>query len=257
MKRALKWSVRVVAGLAGLLLLVLLATLTTVDHTAYRDLPAWRETSTRLEQLRAATNVVFGELRAGFGRAKLAPALGAERDEPEQGRFRAVPLAGYGARQGRPATGVHQDLWVKAVAFAVADQTGVVVTADALIIPREVGDLAVRQLRETRGLARDAVYLSATHTHSSLGGWGKGIVAESFAGGFVPGVREWFGRQLAAAAIAALDDLAPASFGEGGFEAPDFVRNRLLGDDAPKDPEFRLLLVKQADGDTAVVSNSS
>jgi len=152
MKRALKWSVRVVVGLAALLLLVLLATLTTVDPTPYRDLPAWRETSARLEQLRAATNVVFGELRAGFGRAKLTPTLGAERDEPEQGRFRAVPLAGYGARQGRPAAGVHQDLWVKAVAFAVADQTGVVVTADALIIPREVGDLAARQLREARGL---------------------------------------------------------------------------------------------------------
>ena len=150
MKRVLKWTVRVVVGLAALLLLVLLATVTTVDHTPYRDLPAWRETSARLEQLRAATNHVVGELRAGFGRAKLTPALGAERDEPEQGRFWAVPLAGYGARQGRPATGVHQDLWVKAVAVAVADQTGVVVTADALIIPREVGDLAVRQLRETR-----------------------------------------------------------------------------------------------------------
>ena len=97
--------------------------------------------------------------------------------------------------------------------------------------------------------------MSATHTHSSLGGWGQGIVAESFAGGFVPGVREWFARQLAAAATAALDDLAPASFGQGGFEAPDFVRNRLLGDDAPEDPEFRLLLVKQADGDTAVVGS--
>ena len=83
MKRALKWAGRVVVGLAALLLLVLLATLTTVDRTPYRDLPAWRETSARLEQL-----------RAGFGRAKLTPALGVERDEPEQGRFRAVPLAG-------------------------------------------------------------------------------------------------------------------------------------------------------------------
>ena len=42
MKRALKWTVRVVFILAGLLLLVLLATVTTVDHTPYRDLPAWR-----------------------------------------------------------------------------------------------------------------------------------------------------------------------------------------------------------------------
>jgi hypothetical protein len=154
MKRGVNWSVRVVVVLLGLLLLVLLAALTTVDYTPYRDVPAWRETSARLEQLRAATNHVVGELRAGFGRAKLTPALGAERDEPEQGRFWAVPLAGYGARQGRPATGVHQDLWVKAVAVAVADQTGVVVTADALIIPREVGDLAVRQLRETRAARR-------------------------------------------------------------------------------------------------------
>jgi len=56
------------------------------------------------------------------------------------------------------------------------------------------------------------------------------MVAEGFAGGFAPGVREGFTRQLAAAAIVALDDLAPASFGQGGFEAPDFVRNRLLGD---------------------------
>jgi hypothetical protein len=66
--------------------------------------------------------------------------------------------------------GVSQDLWVKAVAFAVAGQTGVIVSADALIIPREVAELAVRQVREARGVTRGAVYLSATHTHSSLGG---------------------------------------------------------------------------------------
>jgi hypothetical protein len=57
MKRALKWTVRAVVVLVGLLLLVLLATLTAVDHTPCRDLPAWRETSARLEQLQATTSV--------------------------------------------------------------------------------------------------------------------------------------------------------------------------------------------------------
>ncbi|MBE7503526.1 MAG: neutral/alkaline non-lysosomal ceramidase N-terminal domain-containing protein [Verrucomicrobiales bacterium] len=255
MKPVVKWSVRLGLALTTLLLLVPLATLTRVDQTPFRDLPAWQDTAARLLELRAGTNVVFGELRAGFGRARLTPALGAEQDEPDQGRFRAVPLAGYGARQGRPATGVHQELWVKAVAFAVAGQTGVMVSADALIIPREVADLAARQVREARGVTREAVYLSATHTHSSLGGWGEGFVAEAFAGGFVAGVREWYAGQLAAAAIAALDDLSPASCGQGGFEAPEYVRNRLLGEDAPKDPDFRLLYVQQADGDTAVLGS--
>lgn len=135
MKPVVKWSVRFGLALTTLLLLVPLATLSRVDHTPFRDLPAWQDTAARLQELRTGTNVVVGELRAGFGRARLTPTLGAERDEPDQGRFRAVPLAGYGARQGRPATGVHQELWVKAVAFAVAGQTGVMVSAAALIPP--------------------------------------------------------------------------------------------------------------------------
>jgi hypothetical protein len=255
MKRALKWLARVVVGLAGLGLLLLLATLTRVDHSPFRDLPAGKETAAALESLQHATNLVVGELRAGFGRARLTPTLGAGVEAPEAGQFRAVPLAGYGARQGRPATGVDQEVWVRAVAVAVAGRTGVVVAAEALIIPREVAELALRQLGTARGLAREAVYFSATHTHSSLGGWGEGFVAEAFAGGFVPGVREWFARQLTTAALAALDDLAPARFGSGAFAAPDLVRNRLRGDDAPKDAGFRLLLFQQADGDTGVVGS--
>jgi hypothetical protein len=137
MKRVTKWLIRIVAGLAALLLVTATTTLTTVDHTPYRELPAFKETCARLHQIKPGTPLVFGELRAGFGRAKLTPAVGAELDDPAQGRFRAVPLAGYGARHGQPATGVNQDVWVKAMALAVAGQTGVIVAADALLVPRE------------------------------------------------------------------------------------------------------------------------
>ncbi|MBK9140154.1 MAG: hypothetical protein IPM17_15520, partial [Verrucomicrobia bacterium] len=111
---------------------------------------------------------------------------------------------------------MHQDLWVKAAAFAVAGKTGVVVTADALIIPREVGDLARRQLAEARGLSREAVYFSATHTHASLGGWEKASSPKRLRR-IRAGVRQWFARQLTTAAVAAVDDLAPASLDHGRF----------------------------------------
>ncbi len=255
MKRALKLIGWLTAAAGALLAVAALALLAPVDRTPFRELPAYARASASLEQARTASRVSFGELRAGFGRARLTPELGAERDDPARGRFRAIPLAGYGARKGQPATGVGQDLWVKAIAFAQGAHTGVVVGADALIVPREVAEDAARRVAAARGVSRGALYFGATHTHSSLGGWGRGVVAEQFAGPHTPGAAEWFARQLAAAAVTALDDLSPASAGEGSFLAPQFVRNRLRGDAAPEDPEFRLLALRQADGDTAVMGS--
>jgi hypothetical protein len=141
------------------------------------------------------------------------------------------------------------------VAFAVGGQTGVVVCADALIVPREVTELAMARITPATGLRREQVYFAATHTHCSLGGWGEGPVGEAFAGPFQPAVRVWFAQQLAAATTQALQDLAPASLGHGSFAAPQFIRNRLVGDRGQVDPEFALLSVKRPDGKSAVLGS--
>lgn len=196
-------------------------------------------------------------LRAGWARAKLTPVLSAAQDDPIQGHFRQVPLAGYGQRAGAPATGVHDDVWVKAFAFASRGSTGVMVSADALIIPREISELAAMDLAATTGLKREQIYFSATHTHCSLGGWGQRFVGEAFAGPYNPAVQLWFAQQLATAARGALADLQPAELGQGSFAAPELVRNRLVGDRGEVDPEFTVLLIRQADGDRAVIGSYS
>jgi hypothetical protein len=78
-------------------------------------------------------------------------------------------------------------------------------------------------------------------------------VAEAFAGGFQPGVRRWFATQLAAAARLAVADLSDAALGTGAFSAPAFIRNRLVGKLGRVDPTFSFTVVKQADGDLAVL----
>jgi hypothetical protein len=226
-----------------------------VDYQPYFRAPYYAETIARL-QARATTNhSTCGELAAGFGRARLTPTIGAPQDEPAQGRFRALPLAGYGNRQGRPATAVHDDLQVKAVALRVGDRLGVLVSADALIIPREVAEIAVRRLGQDLALRREQVYFGATHTHASLGGWGEGLVAEAFAGDFQPGARTWFVECLVTAVRQAVADLTPAALGQGRFAAPAFVRNRLVGELGHVDPEFSYVVLKQQDGDLAVVGS--
>jgi len=166
-----------------------------------------------------------------------------------------LPLAGYGNRHGKPASGVHDDLYVKAVAVRVGNRVGVMVGADALILPPEVTDLAMRRLGQELKLSREQVYLSATHTHCSLGGWGEGKVAEAFAGGFQPGARTWFADRVVVAVREAMVDLRPAAFGHGAFAAPEFVRNRLVGQLGKVDPEFSFAVLKQKDGKLAVLGS--
>jgi hypothetical protein len=152
---------------------------------------------------------------------------------------------------------VHDDIYVKAVAFRVGSLTGVMVGVDALIVPPEVTQAAVRELEKSPGLHREQIYLAATHTHSSLGGWGEGWVAGQFAGGYRPGAREWFAGQIVAAVREAVADLKPASIGHGSFAEPDLIRNRLVGDLGRTDAEFSYLMVKQNNGRTAVLGSFS
>lgn len=255
MKRRLRWVAMFGVGLALLLAVLALATLTPVDSRVLRDEPQFSAGLERLGTLPKSSLSVGAPLLAGFHRVKLTPTLGTAQDAPERGEFKALPLAGYGNRQGKPTEGVHDDVWVKAIAFVSQSKTGIVVCADALIIPREVSALAMQQLQARFGLDRASVYFSATHTHCSVGGWGEGPVGEAFAGPFQPAIRIWFAQQLAEAAAGALGNLRPASVGTGSFQAPQFVRNRLVGDRGQIDPEFSLLVVQQKPGPMAILGS--
>lgn len=254
MKKRWRIAGRITLGLLVVAVLAAASALTTVDRRPFAELPPLKsaiETATTASVPATET----GPLRAGFGRARLTPTVGTSEDRPELGEFRSLPLAGYGARQGQPATGTHDELSAKAIAFVVGGQTGVVVSADALIIPREVTALAMTRLNTDRGLRREQVYFSATHTHCGPGGWGEGLVGEAFAGPFQPAIRIWLAQQLAVAVETALDDLSPASLGTGSFQAPELIRNRLSNGSGAVDAEFALVLVRQDDGDTAVIGS--
>lgn len=257
MKKFLKFASRFVAGLVVLALLVGVLCLDRVDYQPYFRTTYYQETIARLRSEAATNSLAFGPVSAGFGRARLTPTVNAARTAPHQGQFESLPLAGYGNRRGQPATGVHDDLYVKAVALRVGERIGVMIGADALIIPPEVTDLVAARVKQDLGLSRKQLYLSATHTHCSLGGWGEGLVAEAFAGGFQPGTRIWFADCIVAAIREALADLKPASFGHGRFAAPTFVRNRVVGELGKVDPEFSWLLFQQAGAKSIVLGSFS
>jgi len=239
------------AGL-GLVAALAFAALRLVDPTPYPGQPYHQETRARLAELTAPA-LTPAPLAAGFGGVALLPAPGSGPVDPAAGRFAALPLAGYGHRQGRPATGMQDELTVRALALRSGGTTVVIAGIEALIVPPEVAALAASRLEAKHGLPPGNLYLGATHTHAGPGGWGEGWLARQFAGPFTPGVREWLADRLVAAADAALADLRPAQLGHGRFRAPGLVRNRLLGPLGRVDPEFSLLVVAQDAGRRGVV----
>ena len=164
-KRLLRIGFWALAVLAVLMVATGILCLDRVDYQPYFREPYYAKTVAELRARAETNHLARGELAAGFGHAKLSPTVNAAQDAPEQGQFRSLPMAGYGARHGKPATGTHDDLYIKAVALRVQGKVGVMVGADALIIPREVADLAAQRLEKESGLSREQLYLSATHTH--------------------------------------------------------------------------------------------
>lgn len=255
MKRVALWITRLLAGFLILLVGAFFAVFEPVDHRPYFRTAYHSNTVARLDAslAKARSGTAGAPVRAGWGRVELTPRIGATADAPERGEFRAMSLAGYGARQGRPATGTHDPLWAKAIAVESGGARFVWVGLDALIIPREVGDAAAAELARDPGLSREQVYFGATHTHGSLGGWGEGFVPEAFAGPYQPGARVWMTRCLVDAARAAVSNLAPASVVTTSFRAPERVRNRLVGPFGRVDDEFSLVAFRRGDGARAVL----
>ena len=238
-----------IGALLGALLFILAPVEAPVPWTAEPVRASVQQSlKTRQQELRIAT----GRLQAGWARRRLTPILGTPLDDGASGRFRALPLAGFGARQGKPARGVRQELWTKALAMQVGEQRVVLIASDLLIVPREVAEGVVSNLTVRPGLRRDQVYFTATHTHGSLGGWGEGLVAEQFGGTFVPEVRTWMVGQLTDVAREALGSVGPAAVGFDAFAAPEGIRNRLVGESGSVDPGFAYLRVRREDGQEAL-----
>ena len=76
-------------------------------------------------------------------------------------------LGGYGARMSKPATGIHDGVWAKALVMTQGDRRFALVTADVLAFPPWF-KAAVCDRLTADGWAPDQLLLLASHSHTSL-----------------------------------------------------------------------------------------
>jgi neutral ceramidase len=177
-------------------------------------------------------------LQAGVARANLTP-------PPE---MRAA-LGGYGARLSKPATGVHDAVWAKALVLTRGEQRFALVTADVLAFPPQFKD-AVMQRLASGGWSSDQLLLLPSHTHTSIDMMALhpgNTFGNPRVGVFHKTLFERTADQLANAVRDAAGNSTPVVAGTTSLQVPDHNRNRRRGG-APHDPELTVTRVDATDG---------
>ena len=91
-------------------------------------------------------------LKAGFSRTCISPPVGS-------------PLAGFAARQ-EVSTGIHDDLFARALVLETSDTAVVFVSVDLLALPGDFIRRVRKAIHESTGLHQDAIMIASTHTHA-------------------------------------------------------------------------------------------
>ena len=227
-----------------------------VIKTPYTQAEYYRETVSRLEKEKQLSVCQNDSLSAGFAKASITPSLFNRFPEPEKGKFRIVPMAGYGERRGKSAKGIHDSLYIKAIAIRENNNTFVIVSGDLLIMPPNITDCVIRLLAN-KGINRNQLFFSATHTHSGIGGWAYGILGKQIAGKENKGLEKWLIEKIYNVILASLSDLRPSEIGYNSFDANEFTRNRLTGNDGIKNNLFNFIAIEQRNGKKAIIGTYS
>jgi neutral ceramidase len=182
---------------------------------------------------------VDAELLAGTARASITPL---EAGIPTQ-------LGGYGARMGKPATGIHDTLWAKVLVLKSDNTMAALVGLDICTTPRSLVEDSLARAA-IPGLSYENVMMSASHDHAGLEGMAmdrNNVLGNPHIGLFSEPMLDFVSTRIAEALKEASDALVPVTAGAGVTALRGMNRNR-RHEGAPTDEDMTVLRLDRMDG---------
>ncbi len=236
-----KIFLKTIAGLALAIVVLLACTLAPLDDTPYKQMPyykQWKEQVTSLKKNHPVIQSNNHSVNVGWAKVNFTP-------------LAPTPTAGYGVRQGKLYTSVHDSVFVRAVVIDNGTTKAAIVSADLLIIPPTVVELLKQKLKKST-IPFSNVYLGATHSHNSIGGWGDSFTGELFAGKFNINNVERIATAIAKAIQLADNQSKPSLMTYCEVSDTAHVRNRAF-DGGSTDPMIRNIEFLRNDGQKAIL----
>ncbi len=205
---------------------------TRVDRNSYKESEFYLEMDARLDSLALAFQEELNKdsLEVGWSRVSITPV--------EQ-----APLAGYSNRNPKVMEGLHDSIFVRSVVFKQGAEKVALVAADLLIFHPEVTQRIAMAL--STDWSMDQLYLTTTHTHSSLGGWAPGLVGEAIAGVNNDTVAQFIADRVVLSIEKAGSTLFTSKVGVVETDLNQLVYNRLAHEEGTTDPWLKSLLINR------------
>ncbi len=133
------------------------------------------------------------------------------------------PMLGIGIRGyfvPRFAKGFLDDLEAHALALSCGGETILMISVDTCTIEGERYGQYLDKISKASGIAREKIFISATHTHT-----GPSLIGENWSGDGdeIEAYADFLGQRLADLAVLALNDLKPSKMGFIEGKAPDRI----------------------------------
>jgi len=157
------------------------------------------------------------QLKANTSRVDLTPPLELQ-----------FSLGGYGDRMNKPAEGVHDSIWVKAVILSDGQKKYAIVTLDILALPPNVKPQVLEALSSS-GWHTDNLMVLPSHSHTSLDMSAlnnKNNLNNPYIGIYQPKLLDFVIEAIVAAVRLADTNLQPVSIGTGRDILMGMNRNR-------------------------------
>ena len=140
-------------------------------------------------------------------------------------------------------TRVHDSIYVNTTVINNGKNKIAIISADLLIIPPEV-TLILKEKLFNIDWSLPEIFLSATHTHSSLGGWAPGLFGNMIAGTYNTKYPELIASRILESIQKAEKNMKRGAWSFNELSIPSLIRNRLVGTQGVTDPYLKLVALK-------------
>ena len=240
MNQIFRGFIKVMCVLLAVVLVAAFCCLKRINKTPYQQTSFYKKELEALKNVPANYTAVSADtVKIGWSRVNLLPPF-------------TTPIAIDAKRGGKHFDGVHDSIYVRAFVFKQGDQKVAYVSADLLIIPPTVTHL-FGSILKSQGFDNNNIYFTATHTHTSIGGWHDSYVGTLFAGKYDARVPGHIADCISKAILEAEKNCAPAEIGYGAFPTHQLVVNRLVHEKGKVDSLMRIVKIEKADGTKAAI----
>lgn len=210
-----------------------------LDHSPYQSQVYYKKTFAQINEIKPIDISPLDTFFAGWGKVNITP-------------IHTAPIAGYGGRKNKKYDKILDSIFIKTIVFKNGKSKSAIICADLLIFPMEVRSVIFNKISQI-GYSPGQLYFTATHSHNSLGGWGKRLLGKAIAGPYSKSIVQKLASAVINSILIAESRILPSEITYEEALTNGLIQNRLIDNNSYLDTTLRMLKITNSLGKQAAL----